>query len=124
VTGINAVGEIITLKYKLKNLSTRVTTVERLNALDENFAPLTNDGGPIEFGELIEEYTESYTLRLTLESAIEKGENLTIYVGNDYVGYYPIIIEKAAFGERTTPVDLIGILFAAPILLLMKKRKS
>ncbi|MHA2345945.1 MAG: hypothetical protein ACXACP_04445 [Candidatus Hodarchaeales archaeon] len=59
-----------------------------------------------------------------MESAIEKGENLTIYVGNDYVGYYPIIIEKAAFGERTTPVDLIGILFAAPILLLMKKRKS
>jgi hypothetical protein len=124
VTGINAVGEIITLKYKLKNLSTRVTTVERLNALDENFAPLINDGGPIEFGELIEEYTESYTLRLTLESAIEKGENLTIYVGNDYVGYCPIIIEKAVFGEKTTPVDLMGILFVAPILLLMKKRKS
>ena len=127
VFGNNSAGEIITIKYKLKNLSTRVTTVDRLYTLNANYTPITNTGGPIEFGELIEKDTQSYSLELTLETAIKTDENLTIYVGNEYVGYYPIVVEGISegsnFGIENTSIDLIGLLLAVPILLLIKKRR-
>jgi hypothetical protein len=127
VLGNNSAGEVITLKYKLKNLSQRVTTVDRLYALNMNYSPLTNIEGTTDFGELIERETESYILQLTLESAIKTGENLIIYVGNDFVGYCPIIIEGmpegSSFGKEKTSLDLIGVLLTIPILFLVKKRR-
>jgi hypothetical protein len=128
ISGNNSAGEMITLKYKLKNLSTRVTTVDRLYTLDANYSPITNIDGPTDFGELLEKNTESYTLKLTLEAAIKTGENLTIYVGNDFVGYYPIVVEGisegSSYSTEDTSLDLIGVLLAVPILLLVKKRRK
>jgi hypothetical protein len=123
ITGENSVGSTLTIEAKVKNTSPRVTTVEAVKVVFDDFNPLTSEGSPITISTINENYKASVQFDFELDTQIEQDSNVTLLVGNDFVGYYPLVIESDFINKsQDTPVDILGILTG--ILVIISTRRK
>ncbi len=115
ITGQNSVGSTLTIEAKVKNKSPRVTTIEEVKVVFDDFTPVTSEGSPITISKIKENYKS--------EVQIEQGNNITLLVGNDFVGYYPLVIDTDLINKsRGTPVDILGILTGILVIIVIRRK--
>ncbi len=121
ITGENSVGSILTIKGKIKNTSPHVTTIEELKVLSKDLTQLGSS--PITLPKIMEDYKSSLYIEHILVSQISEGNNLTLLIGNDFVGYYPLVIDVDAIGKsQGIHFDILGIIAAVPVLYIVRRK--
>jgi len=121
ITGENSVGSILTIKGKIKNTSPRVTTIEELKVLSKDLNQLGSS--PIILPKIMEDYNSLLYIEHILGSKISAGDNLTLLIGNDFVGYYPLVIEADDIEDsQGTDIDILGIIAAVPAMYLIRRK--
>ncbi len=116
-----------TLKVKLtiKNLSPVIRTIDDLNVLDQNFNSVLKDGSPITIPEIAARRTKDASFEFELIQDLGAGENITLVIGNDFVGYYSIIFQENQIKEaQNASLEILIPLFAVSITALVKSRKK
>ncbi|MHA1214092.1 MAG: M14 family zinc carboxypeptidase [Candidatus Hodarchaeales archaeon] len=116
-------GSSITVTLTVRNLSPRIKTIKSIDVVTDSFVPLKENGNPISFSEFTSLESRDLSFDVVInKSAIDQG-NLTVMLGNAYVGYYPITIESVNVTKRTS-FDFGFLLLAVPLLVYIKKKKS
>jgi hypothetical protein len=124
ITGENSVGSTLTIEAKVKNTSPRVTTIEEVKVVFDDFTPLTSEGSPITISTINEKYKADVQFNLVLDAQIEQGNNITIFIGNHFVGYYPLVVESDLINKsQGIPVDILGIIAVVPLLYIIRRKK-
>ena len=123
IIGENSVGSSLSIKAKIKNTSPRVTTIEGLMVILEDFTPLISDGSPVTFSELTENAETEISFEYELETQVNQSNKITLLLGNEFVGYKAIVIQEENMNKsQSISFDILGILIAAPILYIATKR--
>ena len=123
ITGENSVGSTLTIEAKVKNTSPRVTTIEEVKVVFNDFTPLTSEGSPITISTINENYKADVQFNLVLDAQIEQGNNITLLVGNEFVGYYPLVIKSDLISKsQGTPVDILGILTGFLVIIATRRK--
>ncbi|MFX0207477.1 MAG: M14 family zinc carboxypeptidase [Candidatus Hodarchaeota archaeon] len=112
------------LEVIVENLSPRVETTLWLNLVNNDFDYVLKDGVPVTIRRLIEGQIINKTLEFDLDNVLQPGTEIILKIGNDYVGYSTLSIDKAAIGidaetnkGNEIPWDLLAMLSAIPIMI-------
>jgi hypothetical protein len=115
VTGGKNASDTLKVKLSIVNLSPFIGTINELRVTNETCDSVTRRGSPVTISEIpAGEGAVEKIFEFELKQDFSIGTNLTLYIGNEFVGYTPITIEEKQI-EETQPVT-IGII--APILAL------
>jgi len=121
VIGNNSAGEELTVKFKIKNTSPHVTTITQLRIFNQDLSLIdilqvfnTLNGG--------ESFSNSF--KFTLKDKLGTGEELIFYIGNPFVGYYPLIVNESTVKSSQASFNLIGFSIAIPVLVTLKRKKN
>ncbi|MFX1282396.1 MAG: M14 family zinc carboxypeptidase [Promethearchaeota archaeon] len=119
VTGGNTEGDSVTVKLDVQNLSPRLSTVTDLNVLRDNFTSVLYHGSSVTISAIEAADSDSKSFTFKLEDSLSPNTNITFLIGNDYVGYSKISFQGNQITE-STPVNIIIVLVAIPILITLK----
>jgi hypothetical protein len=75
------------------------------------------------FNSLQEGESLSDSFKIVLETKLGTNKELVIYIGNSFIGFYPLIVNQAMMRSSSTNFDLIGFLTAIPVLLFFYHKK-
>ena len=124
VIGNNSEGAELTIKFKIKNTSPRVTTITEVGVFDEQLIPFSGTEGIVVFSKLIEDESFSGSFKTILDHGLGVNEEFKLFIGNNFVGFYPMIIKQSIIKQSTGNFDLIGLLLAIPVVVMLKRRKT
>ncbi|NHJ01334.1 MAG: hypothetical protein EAX86_04285 [Candidatus Heimdallarchaeota archaeon] len=124
VSGNMSIGNNITIKLEIKNLSPLIDTIDSIEVLDESFNPLLYNGESVSIGEILAEETSKPSFFYTLENDLEIGDKIVLKIGNAYVGYYTIEIKENMFHEQSIKFDFTYFLLMIPLIVIFQKSKK
>ena len=60
-----------------------------------------------------------------MDAPISRENNITLLIGNEFVGYYPVVIKADMIDKsQGIPVDILGIIAAIPLLYIIRRKIS
>lgn len=121
VTGGKNASDMLNLKLSIVNLSPLIGTINGLNVIKENFDSVLRKGSAVTVSEIPAGGAVDKSFEFELEQDFAIGSNLTLFIGNEFVGYTPIIIEEKQI-EKAQPVS-IGIIvpiFALTMIVVLR----
>ncbi|MFW9994645.1 MAG: M14 family zinc carboxypeptidase [Candidatus Odinarchaeota archaeon] len=110
-------GDLITFSLGIENLSPQLDTITSLEITDVSYDPLLLGSTAVSIAKIAPLEKESKKISFELPQALS-GDTITVKVGNEYVGYHDIVIEK---DQRRAPGFLVNsVLMVIPLLVTLK----
>ncbi|MFW9778078.1 MAG: M14 family zinc carboxypeptidase [Candidatus Heimdallarchaeota archaeon] len=122
--GGNLTGESLRISLTIRNLSPRISTIERLSIVDEDYDKVKGFmGSDINFAALDGFSTQELTFQILLKEDLPPDRNLTFRIGNRFVGYSTFIVlgEKVIISTSTSFGDIWACILL-PIAILIKRK--
>ncbi len=124
LTGGKNTSETLNVKLEIKNLSPRIGTIDTLEVMYEDNTSLLYEGSPVTVSEVEGDSTASRSFSFILEEDLTPNSNITLKIGNAFVGFQKFIIFETDINARSTPIGLITQLIAIPAVIFLKKLKK
>jgi hypothetical protein len=125
VTGGKNVSDTMKVKLSCISLSPLLGSIEDLNVVNNNFTPVLRRGSPVTISEIPAGPVDR-SFEFDLGQKFTPGTNITLLVGNDYIGYRSITIQEDQIGEAQVKWSsgMIPLLLVIAVFLLVKIRKN
>jgi hypothetical protein len=123
LTGGKNMSENLNVRLSIQTLSPRIGTIEDLVVLYEDNTSVLIDGNPCTISEVDAGITAKISFTFTLERELIPDSNITLKIGNAYVGYTTIVILEDQIKAKSIHFGLITPFITIPVLVLLKRKK-
>jgi hypothetical protein len=124
ISGSKNSGDTLEVMVSIENLSPRLSTINDLNVVHSDFSSLLYQGSPVTISKVKAQKTIGTSFYFELEAVLDSGDNVSLLLGNDYVGYTPIIIQEENVQEggvdQGTSFGFLTALLAIPVIIALK----
>ncbi|MHA1974664.1 MAG: M14 family zinc carboxypeptidase [Candidatus Hodarchaeales archaeon] len=118
-----SVGSSVTVKLNAQNPSPRISTIDGLYISTGSLNDLKNSDESVSFPKLSPLESKDLSFHVTINKEDVERNNLTVMIGNSYIGYYSVIIEASNVSKRTG-LDLAPLILALPLLVYRKRKRN
>jgi hypothetical protein len=123
LTGGKNASDTLNVKLKIKNLSPRIGTIDALEVLNEDNTSMLYEGSPVTVSEVKGDSIATKSFKFILEENLIPNSNITLKIGNAFVGYKQLVLYEIEISAQSTPLELIAPLIAIPVTVFLKRKK-
>ena len=117
-------SETLKIKLEIENFSPLISTRDSIQVLDESFSPILYNDVEVLLGEVLPDDSATPSFFYKLSEDFESDDIIVFNIGNAYIGYHTIEINKDSTKGRTTLFDFSLFLFAIPLIVFLVKSKK
>ncbi|MFX0015000.1 MAG: M14 family zinc carboxypeptidase [Promethearchaeota archaeon] len=125
ITGGTNLSDSLEIKLSIESLSPYIGSIDELKVLKTDFSFIEDKGSPVTIPAIPAGKVVERSFEFKLEEELSIGTNLTLFIGNDYVGFSSIVIEaneiKAA---QNVSISFFSSLLAILAVTMQKYFKS
>jgi hypothetical protein len=123
LTGGKNETDTLTVKLEIRNLSPRIGTIDDLEILYKDNSTVLHEGSPVTVSEVKGDSIATRSFKLILEENLMPNSNITLKIGNSFVGYKQFVLYEIEIKAQSTPLGLIAPLIAIPATVFLKRKK-
>ncbi|MFX0122226.1 MAG: M14 family zinc carboxypeptidase [Candidatus Hodarchaeota archaeon] len=124
VTGGKNASDSLRVKLSCASLSPLIGSIDKLNIAHKNLTSVLRRGTPVTFSEIPAGKSVDRSFDFELKQKFSSGTNITLLIGNEYIGYRSITIQEDQVGDPQVSSGFIPVLIVIAIFLLVKIRKN